>query len=97
MKREDFIFSIGYQGDSAIVDFRAAKRHGSLSAVELAEKGLYRAGFCSAMYDGDEDAMRQVVAIYNRVSGASLEGVEAMKRLLGVFSVPDSVSKVTRI
>lgn len=97
MKRDDFIFSIGYQGDSAIVDSRTAKKYGSFSSVELAEKGLFRAGFCSAMYDGDEGAMQQVVAVYNRVSGASLEGVEDMKRLLGVFSVPESVSKVTRI
>jgi hypothetical protein len=41
--------------------------------------------------------METVVEVYNRASGASLKGIDGMKRLLGVFSVPEGVSKVTRI
>ncbi len=97
MKREDFIFSIGYQGEAAIVDSKAAKQYSRLSSAGLAEKSLFRAAFCSALYDNDEQAMNSVVEAYNRTSGASLKGIDAMKRLLGVFSVPEGVSKVTRI
>lgn len=97
MKREDFVFSIGYQGEAAIVDAKAAKRYSGLSPVELAEKGLYRAAFCGALFDNDEKAMETIVQKYNGTSGASLRGSDDMKRLLGVFSVPEEVSKVIRI
>lgn len=97
MKRSDFVFSIGYQGDSAIVDSRAAKKNAGKSSRELAQEGLFRAAFCGALYDGDSEAMQVCVDEYNRVSGGNLKDIEAMKRLLGVFSVPEGVNKVTRI
>jgi hypothetical protein len=51
LNREDFIFTIGYDGPHAVVDSQARRRYGSLSTRELAELGLYRAAYASVVYD----------------------------------------------
>jgi hypothetical protein len=94
MKREDFMFTIGYQGDTALVDGKAKKDYGKLGIEQLLEKGLYRAAFCAALFEGDEERMQQVVESYNHASGASLSSPQDMKRMLGVFQIPQNISKV---
>ncbi len=97
MKRNDFVFSVGFQGVSAVVDKTAKRKYGSLSTKELAEKGLYRSAFCSALYSGDENEIDTVMGIYNSRSKTGKQTAENMKRLLGVFSVPDNITKVINI
>jgi len=46
MKREDFLFTIGYQGDTALVDGSAKRQYGGLSTRELAAKGLLKPAMC---------------------------------------------------
>ncbi len=94
MKKIDFMFAIGYQGVSAIVDKNAKNQYGKLSGRELSEKGLFKTAFCSALYDKDNSGLKDVVAVFNRMSGESLSSVESVKRLLGVFDVPDNITKV---
>jgi len=94
MKREDFIFTIGYSGDTALVDGRARKEYARLSVQELTEKGLWRAAFCAALFDENREGMDLVVENYNRRSGAHLRSVQDMKRMLGVYDVPADISKV---
>lgn len=93
MKKIDFMFAIGFQGVSAVVDKRAKNQYGKLSGKELAEKGLFKNAFCGALYDDDIAGLEEVVDTYNRISGESLSSVESMKRLLGVFGVPENISK----
>ncbi len=97
MNREDFVFSVGYQGSNAIVDKTAKRKYGKMSTEELAEKGLFRAAFCSALYSGSDDELEKVMEIYNGKSRTPLKTPEEMKRLLGVFSIPDNITKVINI
>lgn len=97
MKRVDFMFAIGYHGVSAIVDKHAKNHYGKLASEQLAEKGLFKSAFCSALYDEDAARLEDIVGIYNKMSGETLSSVESMKRLLGVFGVPENISKVTYI
>ena len=97
MTKVDFMFAIGYQGISAIVDKRAKNQYGNLSGKELAEKGLFKTAFCGALYDDDIAGLEDIVDIYNRISGESLSSVESMKRLLGVFGVPENILKATYV
>ena len=97
MKKIDFMFAIGYQGVSAIVDKHAKSRYGSLTSEQLAEKGLFKSAFCGALYDEDTARLENIVGIYNKMSGETLSSVESMKRLLGVFGVPEIISKATYI
>ncbi len=94
MKRIDFVFAIGYQGVSAIVDKHAKNKYGRLSPLELAEKGFFKSAFCGALYDDNSSELNSIVEIYNNMSGDTITSVDSMKRLLGVFSVPDNISRV---
>jgi len=93
MKREEFIFTIGYQGDTAVIDGHGCRKYGRLSTRELAEAGLYKAAFCSAVFSGKEEEQMLVLDLYNKASGASYKSVEDLKRLFGVFEIPERVQK----
>ena len=97
MTKVDFMFAIGYQGVSAIVDKNAKKQYVKLSAEELAEKGLFKSAFCEALYDENTVKLEEVINIYNKLSGEHISSVDYMKRLLGVFEVPSHISRVTYV
>ncbi len=84
MKREDFMFTVGFDGAAAVVDGEMKRRHGRSTIGELLEAGLYRPAACAALWDDDEAAVKQVVEALNRASGSSLQGRDEIVRLLGV-------------
>ena len=96
LPREDFIFTIGYDGPSAVVDKQAKRKYAKLSTRELAEKGLFRAAYSSAVYSGNQAEFQMVAETYRRLTGSS-SGLSkddgsnvdttAMGRLFGVFPV----------
>jgi len=92
LSREDFVFSIGYDGPAAVVDNHAKKKYQRLSTRELAEKGLFRAAYSSAVYSKDPQEQRLVAEAYHRQRGLSPADVSdadvaAMGRLFGVYLV----------
>ena len=97
MQREDFIFTIGYQGNAAIVDKRAKNQYGRLSTMELAEKGLFKSAFCSALFSGDSVEMESFLEHYRAVSGNPDVTADNLKRVFGVFEVPESVEKLIQV
>jgi len=84
ISREDFAFTIGYDGLHAVVDGKAKRQYGSLSTMELAEKGLYRAAFSSALHSGDEAEMRAFIGYFNGKAGTAYKTADELKRLFGV-------------
>jgi hypothetical protein len=87
LSREDFVFTIGYDGPSAVVDGQAKRRYGSLSTRQLAEKGLFRAAYSSAVFSGDPADMETVLELYNKAAGVSYAAGSSLDRLFGVFPV----------
>jgi len=87
LTRDEFIFTIGYDGPAAVVDGQARRRYGGLSTKELAEKGLFRAAYSSAIWSKDKKEIETLVEIYNRISGASLTTSSPLDRLFGVFPI----------
>ena len=92
LPREDFIFTIGYDGPTAVVDNQAKRKYGKLSTRELAEKGLFRAAYSSAVYSKDPQELKFVADAYYRLRGHSpADTAEAelsvLDRLFGVFPV----------
>ena len=85
LSRGDFIFTIGYDGPAAVVDGQAKRRYGSLSTRELAEKGLFRAAYSSAVYAKDAGAGELVGERYNKAAGTSYTADSPLDRLFGVF------------
>lgn len=84
ISREDFIFTIGYEGDTAVVDGKAKVQYGKLSTVALAEEGLYRSAFASALFADTEDDIKAFASIYNAKAGTSYTTKEEFQRLFGV-------------
>jgi hypothetical protein len=88
LSREDFVFTIGYDGAAAIVDGRAKRQYGGLSTMELAETGLYRAAFASALFElkfkKDESQMKSFISFFNAKAGTSYENAEQLQRLFGL-------------
>ncbi len=87
LSRDEYVFTIGYDGPAAVVDGQAKKRYGGLSTRELAEKGLYRAAYCSALYTKDQNELDVLMEIYNRNAGTSYTRESPLNRLFGVFPV----------
>jgi len=95
LSRADFIFTIGYEGPAAVVDDQAKKRYGSLSTVELLEKGLFRAAYSSAVYagnGGNGGEMALFIEGYNKAAGTSYKPGDSLERLFGVFPVETAAS-----
>jgi hypothetical protein len=87
LSREDFVFTIGYDGPAAVVDGQAKRRYGSLSTRQLAELGLFRAAYSSAVFSGDPGDMETVLECYNKAAGGSYAASSSLDRLFGVFPV----------
>lgn len=84
ISREDFVFTIGYDGERAIVDGKARKQYGALTTMELAEKGLFRAACSSALYSKDEAEMKAFIDYFNAKAGTKYSQAEEVRRLFGV-------------
>ena len=95
MRREDFVFCIGYEGSTAIVDGRLLRRHGSHTTVQLAEAGQFKQAINSAMFAGNPQELDAVAAIFNQKTSSPVRSVEELKRIFGVSGVPEGVKKVT--
>jgi len=92
LSREEFVFTIGYDGPVAVVDKHAKNKYGKLSTRELAAKGLFRAAYSSAVHSGDAEELKFVAEAYNRLAEqASIEqfraDISTLARLFGVFPV----------
>jgi hypothetical protein len=90
MKREEFVFTIGYQGGVAIVDSHAFKRYKKYSTLRLLEEGLFKAAFCSALWDDNKEEQQLILDRYNEKSEHRYTSVEDLKRVFGVFEVTAS-------
>jgi hypothetical protein len=102
ISRRDFTFTIGYEGNTAVVDGSLKKRYGSLSAEQLAEKKLYKQAISAAVYDestgkGGDQTLQRVLEIYNSNTAEKIDSVEDLQRIFGVYEVPPGIAKVTII
>ena len=87
LSREDFVFTIGYDGPVAVVDNQAKRKYGKLSTRGLVEKGLFRAAYSSAVHSGDQEELKLVAEAYSRLISVEFPNVSALDRLFGVFIV----------
>jgi hypothetical protein len=92
LPREDFIFTIGFDGPIAVVDKVSKNKYGKLTTRQLAEKGLFRAAFSSAVFSDDPEEKKLVVDIYlenyEKATGGHRESLFLTpERLFGVSLV----------
>jgi hypothetical protein len=97
MKRDDFCFTIGYNGEQALVDKQSKARYGKMSVDELLAEGLYKPAFCAAVFDGDDQTQLRILAEYNRASGSGFASPDDLKRVFGVFGVPEGIKGIKAV
>jgi hypothetical protein len=94
ISKEDFIFTIGYQGDTAIVDGSAKRKYKTYSAKQLAENGLFKSAVCHAMYEEDEKELENILEIYNSKTDNKILSAKDLKKVFGVTDIPEGIMKV---
>ena len=100
--RADFVFTIGYEGTTAVVDGSLKKKYGRYNTEALAQEGLFKQALCSAVYElSGKDAgaaaggqLEKVLEIFNSRAEQKLGSVEELKRIFGVFEVPEGIARV---
>jgi hypothetical protein len=84
MTREEFIFTIGYDGDNAVVDKKSAQEFGKLGTEALFDKGLVKAAVCSAIFSKDKGEEQLVLDKYNALAGQPVATFDELKKIFGV-------------
>jgi hypothetical protein len=95
MRREDFVFCIGFEGSTAIIDGKNMRRFRGSSTRQLAEAGMFKQAVSSAVYSGVPRDLEEVLSLYNQKTAAPMSSVEDLKRIFGVSNVPEGVKKIT--
>ncbi len=94
ISRENFIFTIGYKRDTAVVSGELKRKYARYSLEELLKEGLFKPAVSFALYDGSEEELKMVLDSYNRMTDYPVSSVEELKRIFGVTRVPEEVEKV---
>ena len=97
ISREDFIFTIGYDGENAVVDKSAKKQYGKYTTLQLLDAGLYKPALCSAVFAGSDEEVEEIRRVFSRITGTDIAGIDQLKLVLGVQSIPEKISKITLI
>lgn len=84
MTREEFIFTIGYDGDNAVVDKKSAQAFGKLGTAELFDKGMVKAAVCSAIFSKDKGEEQLVLEKFNALASQRVENFDELKKIFGV-------------
>ena len=97
MKREDFVFAIGFDGNKAIVDKRSRSRYARLDTRALADKGLFPAAYRSAVYDSDNAGADYVLEKFNAVSPLKYEKSSDLDKVFGVQPPSEDITGIRAI
>jgi len=95
MTRNAFVFSIGYNGGTAIVDRKLESQFGRLGTRDLFAQGLYKPAVASAIYAKSDADLTWLLQEYSRVTGKELRDVDALKRTVGVGEVYETILKTS--
>ena len=94
MKRQEYIFTIGFSGNTAMVDGKALKKYGSLSTAALLKEGLFKPALASAVNAGDSEEQKAVLEAYNSATGSSYGRIEQLQRVFGLETSPEHIDKI---
>ncbi|MCL2792188.1 MAG: hypothetical protein FWD87_03780 [Spirochaetaceae bacterium] len=97
MRREDFIFTVGYDGNTAIVDSKARRRYSRLTTMQLLEAGFFKPALCSAIYSENPDELSAVLEKYNSFAEKKIDSVEQLKLVIGIQKVPKEIRQIVLV
>jgi len=94
INREDFTFTIGYRGNTAIVNGSLKRKYSKMSALELAERGMFKQAICYALYTASNEDLESILEMYNEHNENKIQDTEELKRIFGITRIPEEVTKV---
>ena len=97
MRREDFLFTVGYDGDSAVVDKKAKRKYSKMTTMELMNEGFFKPALCSAIYSENPDELNAVLEKYNSLTEKKIETVDQLKLVLGIQKMPQEIEEIIQI
>lgn len=95
MTRNAFVFCVGYNGGTAIVDRKLEARFGRLGTRDLFAQGLYKPAVASAIYAKNAEDLEWLRQEYGRVTGTPLRDIDALKRTVGVGEVYPAIVRTS--
>ena len=95
MTRNAFVFCIGYDGGTAIVDRKLEAQYGRLDTRALYAKGLYKPAVASAIFAKNAEDLEWMRQEYSRTTGRDLRDVDALKRTVGVGEVYPTIQRTS--
>lgn len=95
MTRNAFVFCIGYNGGTAIVDRKLEAQFGRLGTRELFAQGLYKPAVASAIFAKNAEDLEWIRQQYSAVTGRELRDVDALRRTVGVGEVYGTIQKTS--
>lgn len=95
MTRNAFVFCIGYNGGTAIVDRRLESQYGRLGTRDLFAKGLYKPAVASAVFAKSDADLEWIREEYIRATGTQLKDIDTLKRTVGVGEVYPSIQRTS--
>lgn len=84
MKREYFIFTVGYKGNYAIIDNEYLKKYSKFSTKQLFEAGLLKQSYLSSLFENDIQAF---INLYNEKTNNNYD-LSTIQKWFGIESVP---------
>lgn len=91
IRKNDFIWHIGFQGNTAVVNRRQRGAFSSADPGALLEAGMFRAAFCAAFWaaemEKNAEAMPAYLELFAKKTGLR-PSFDDMKRLMGVHQIP---------
>ena len=95
MTRNAFVFCVGYNGGTAIVDRRLEARYGRLGTRDLFAQGLYKTAVASAIFANNDADLEWIRQEYGRITDKPLRDVDALKRTVGVGEVYRAIQRTS--
>lgn len=95
MRRNDFVFCIGYSGGTAIVDKRLEAAHGRQTTQELFSEGLFKCALASAVYSGKTEELDWFRQEYETLAGRKFRDLDEVKRAFGVSEVFQNIIRTS--
>ncbi|MEI8094699.1 MAG: hypothetical protein WCG80_10830 [Spirochaetales bacterium] len=95
MTRNAFVFCVGYNGGTAIVDRKLESRFNRLGTRELFAQGLFKPALASALFANSDEDILWLKGEYEKKTGTVLRDVDAFQRTLGVGEVFKNIQRTS--
>lgn len=94
MQSSDYVFAIGFDGNSMIVDKKNRLRYRNLDICALVDAGLFQAACRRAILEDDEKGAQYVLEKYNAISPVKYDNPDSLFKMYGLHLPSADISNI---